>query len=63
MTVLFDGTSLSGVSVPSDVTTINMSDYFTGHPLAHTLYTISVTALSDGGGRSDEVFIIHGKVL
>ena len=63
VTVSFDGTSLGGVSVSSDVTTINMSDYFTGHPLAHTLYTISVTALSVGGGRSDEVSIMHGKPL
>ena len=61
--ISFDGSSFGGVSVPSDVTTINMSDYFTGHPLAHTLYTIGVTALSDGGGRSDEVSIMHGKVL
>ena len=62
VTISFDGTNLGGVSVSSDITIINMSAYFTGHPLTHTLYTISVTALSDGGGRSDEVSIMHGKV-
>jgi len=60
--ISFDGTSLDGVSVPFNITIINMSDYFTGHPLAHTLYSISVTALNDEGGRSDEVSIMHGKV-
>ena len=59
--VTFDGTGLDDVNVLSDVTTINMSGYFTDHPLVNTLYTISVSVLSDGG-RSKPLSIIHGNV-
>ena len=59
--ITFDGTSLDDVNVPFGVTTINMSDYFTDHPLVNTLYTISVSVLSDGG-RSNPLSITHGNV-
>ena len=62
VTVSFDGITLD-VNVLPDVTSINMSDYFTGLPLANTLYTISVTVLNDRGGQSDEVSVMHGKLL
>ena len=61
VTITFDGTSLDDVNVPFGVTTINMSDYFTDHPLVNTLYTISVSVLSEGG-RSNPLSIMHGNV-
>ena len=59
--ISFDGTSLDDVNVPPDVVTINMSDYFIDHPLVNTLYTISVSVLSEEG-RSDPFTIMHGNV-
>ena len=61
VTISFDGTSLDDVNISSDVTTINMSNYFTDHPLVNTLYTISVSVLSEEG-RSDPLSIMHGNV-
>ena len=58
--ISFDGASMDDVIVASDVTTINMSDYFTDHPLVNTLYTISVSVLSEEG-RSDPFTIMHGN--
>jgi len=60
VTISFDGTNLDDVIVSSDVTTINMSDYFADHPLVNTLYTISVSVLSEEG-RSDRFTIMHGN--
>ena len=61
VTISFDGTSLDDIIIPPDVTIINMSDYFTDHPLVNTLYTISVSVLSEEG-RSDPFTIMHGNV-
>ena len=44
-----DGRSTDSRSVPGNITSVLMSDYFPGHPLSNTTYNISVSAVNEGG--------------
>ena len=44
-----DGHSTDSSSVPGNISSILMSDYFPGHPLSNTTYNISVIAVNEGG--------------
>ena len=41
--------------VPGNITSVMMSDYFPGHPLPDTNYTITVVAINEGGRGTSNI--------
>ena len=50
-----DGRSTDTSIVPGTITSVMMSDYFPGHPLPDTNYTITVVAINEGGRGTSNI--------
>ena len=50
-----DSRSTDSSIVPGNITSVMMSNYFPGHPLPDTNYTITVVAINEGGHGTSNI--------